>query len=65
LVVDKKSLPACFDITAWTLTEDAKMDEIMAIKHQEYPIEGVQFHPESILSEYGHKLLKNFLETVT
>jgi len=57
LVIDKKSLPDCFDITAWT--DD---NEIMGIKHKDMPIEGVQFHPESILSEYGHDLLKNFLD---
>jgi len=57
LVIDKKSLPDCFDITAWT--DD---NEIMGIKHKDLPIEGVQFHPESILSEYGHDLLKNFLD---
>ncbi|MCH9771020.1 aminodeoxychorismate/anthranilate synthase component II [Methylophilaceae bacterium] len=57
LVIDKKSLPDCFDITAWT--DD---NEIMGIKHKDLLIEGVQFHPESILSEYGHDLLKNFLD---
>ena len=57
LVVEKVSCPDCFDITAWT--DD---DEIMGIKHKTMPIEGVQFHPESILSEYGHDLLRNFLE---
>ena len=57
LVIDKKSLPDCCDITAWT--DD---NEIMGIKHKDLPIEGVQFHPESILSEYGHDLLKNFLD---
>ena len=57
LVIDRKSLPVCFDITAWT--DD---NEIMGIKHKELAIEGVQFHPESILSEHGHDLLKNFLD---
>ncbi len=57
LVVEKISCPNCFDITAWT--ED---DEIMNIKHKTMPIEGVQFHPESILSQYGHDLLLNFLK---
>ena len=56
LVVEKQTLPNCFDITAWT--DD---NEIMGIKHKELAIEGVQFHPESILSEHGHDLLKNFL----
>lgn len=56
LVIEKLSMPACFDITAWT--EDG---EIMAVKHKEYALEGVQFHPESIVTEYGHALLQNFL----
>ena len=57
LVIEKQTLPNCFDITAWT--DD---NEIMGIKHKELAIEGVQFHPESILSEHGHDLLKNFLD---
>ena len=57
LVIEKQTLPNCFDITAWT--DD---NEIMRIKHKELAIEGVQFHPESILSEHGHDLLKNFLD---
>ena len=57
LVIEKHTLPNCFDITAWT--DD---NEIMGIKHKELPVEGVQFHPESILSEHGHDLLKNFLD---
>ena len=57
LVIDSESLPDCFDITAWT--DD---NEIMGIKHKELAIEGVQFHPESILIEHGHDLLKNFLD---
>ena len=57
LVIEKQTLPNCFDITAWT--DD---NEIMGIKHKELAIEGVQFHPESILSEQGHDLLKNFLD---
>ena len=57
LVIERESLPNCFDITAWT--DD---NEIMGIKHKELAIEGVQFHPESILSEHGHDLLKNFLD---
>lgn len=62
LVVEKESLPDCFEITAWTLKEDGEMDEIMGLRHKTLPIEGVQYHPESILTEYGHELLKNFLE---
>ncbi len=62
LVINKDSLPDCFEITAWTQNEDGSMDEIMGIQHKTLPIEGVQFHPESILTEQGHDLLKNFLE---
>jgi len=62
LVINKESLPDCFEITAWTQNEDGSMDEIMGIEHKTLPIEGVQFHPESILTEQGHDLLKNFLD---
>ncbi|MEH6582598.1 MAG: aminodeoxychorismate/anthranilate synthase component II [Halioglobus sp.] len=62
LVVDRESLPDCLEITAWTQTEDGEIDEIMGLRHRELNIEGVQFHPESILSEHGHDLLRNFLE---
>ncbi len=62
LVINKDTIPGCFDITAWTQTEDGKLDEIMGIQHKTLPIEGVQFHPESILTEQGHELLKNFLD---
>lgn len=62
LVIDKTSIPDCFDITAWTQNDDGSIDEIMGIQHKTLPIEGVQFHPESILTEHGHALLKNFLE---
>jgi anthranilate synthase component 2 len=61
LVIEQASLPACLEITAWTETVDGKLDEIMGVRHTTYPLEGVQFHPESILSEHGHRLLKNFL----
>lgn len=61
LVIEKASLPDCFEITAWTQTKDGEMDEIMGIKHKELAISGVQFHPESILTSYGHELLSNFL----
>jgi anthranilate synthase component 2 len=57
LAIERASLPACLEVTAWT--DDG---EIMGVRHKEYDIEGVQFHPESILSEHGHKLLKSFLE---
>lgn len=61
LVVDQTSLPDCLEVTAWT-ENDGQVDEIMGLRHREYPIEGVQFHPESILSEQGHALLQNFLQ---
>ncbi|WP_045858057.1 anthranilate synthase component II [Teredinibacter purpureus] len=62
LVIDKKSLPDCLDVTAWTQTEDGEVDEIMGVRHKTLAVEGVQFHPESILSEHGHKMLQNFLD---
>ncbi|MES9843644.1 MAG: anthranilate/aminodeoxychorismate synthase component II, partial [Candidatus Sedimenticola sp. 6PFRAG5] len=62
LVIDKESLPECLEITAWTRTSDGEMDEIMGVRHKEYDIQGVQYHPESILTEHGHDLLKNFLD---
>ena len=62
LVVEKDSLPKCLEITAWTQHEDGSMDEIMGMRHKTLPIEGVQYHPESILSEHGHALLENFLK---
>jgi len=61
LVVDKQRLPDCLEVTAWTEKEAGELDEIMGIRHKSMLIEGVQFHPESILSEHGHDLLKNFL----
>src|SRR5690606_13530873 len=62
LVVDKDSLPAELEITAWTENPDGSMAEIMGLRHREYPVEGVQFHPESILTQHGNALLKNFLD---
>jgi anthranilate synthase component II len=62
LVVERDSLPDCLELTAWTDGEDGSFDEIMGLRHREFPVEGVQFHPESILTEHGHALLKNFLE---
>lgn len=62
LVIDKASLPDCLEITSWTENDDGSMDEIMGVRHKELPVEGVQFHPESILSQHGHDLLRNFLE---
>ena len=61
LVIERDSLPDCLEVTAWT-ERDGVPDEIMGIRHREYPIQGVQFHPESILTEHGHQLLKNFLD---
>ncbi|GAB5452601.1 MAG: aminodeoxychorismate/anthranilate synthase component II [Halioglobus sp.] len=62
LVVARQGLPDCLEVTAWTQTEDGEMDEIMGLRHRELPVEGVQFHPESILTDHGHDLLRNFLE---
>jgi anthranilate synthase component 2 len=62
LVIEQISLPSCLEITAWTENEDGSLDEIMGVRHKTLPIEGVQFHPESILTEHGHDLLNNFLE---
>ena len=61
LVVEKNSLPDCLEVTAWTETSAGSVDEIMGLRHKEYDIEGVQFHPEAILTEQGHSLLANFL----
>ncbi|MFP1962737.1 aminodeoxychorismate synthase component II [Lonsdalea quercina] len=61
LIVDSASLPDCFEITAWTENSAGTLDEIMGIRHRSLPLEGVQFHPESILSQQGHELLRNFL----
>ena len=63
LVVDHDSLPECLEITAWTET-DGQLDEIMGLRHRDCAVEGVQFHPESILSENGHALLQNFLQSI-
>ncbi|HER19830.1 MAG TPA: aminodeoxychorismate/anthranilate synthase component II [Chromatiales bacterium] len=61
LVIERETLPDCLDITAWTNNPDGTFEEIMGVQHREYAIEGVQFHPESILTEHGHDLLRNFL----
>ena len=63
LVVARDSLPDCLEITAWTETESGEVDEIMGLRHRDLAIEGVQFHPESILTAHGHDLLRNFLES--
>ena len=62
LVVERASLPQALEITAWTENADGSFEEIMGLRHREHPVEGVQFHPESILTDHGHALLKNFLQ---
>jgi len=62
LVIDKASLPDCFEVTAWTENDAGEIDEIMGVRHKDMAIEGVQFHPESILTQHGHDMLKNYLE---
>jgi anthranilate synthase component II len=62
LVVERTSLPECLEITAWTQAPDGAFDEIMGLRHRTLPVEGVQFHPESILTQNGHDLLRNFLQ---
>jgi anthranilate synthase component 2 len=63
LVIDKATLPDSLEITAWTEDENGNLEEIMAVRHKSFAVEGVQFHPESIMSEHGHQLLENFLQT--
>ncbi|MEX0604653.1 MAG: aminodeoxychorismate/anthranilate synthase component II [Marinobacter sp.] len=63
LVIDKATLPECLEVTAWTRNEDGSVEEIMGVRHKTLPIEGVQFHPESIMTEQGHELLRNFLRS--
>jgi len=62
LVIARDSIPDCLEITAWTEDVDGNLDEVMGVRHKELSIEGVQFHPESILTEHGHALLRNFLQ---
>lgn len=62
LVIDAEKLPDCLEVTAWTEDESGRLEEIMGVRHKEFAVEGVQFHPESILSEHGHALLQNFLQ---
>jgi len=62
LVLDANTLPNYLEVTAWTELEGGSMDEIMGVRHKHYPIEGIQFHPESILTQHGHAMLKNFLD---
>lgn len=61
LAIDKSTMPDCLQTTAWTTREDGEKEEIMGIRHVQYPLVGVQFHPESIMTDYGHELLNNFL----
>ncbi len=61
LVIEQASIPDCLEVSAWTQDENGELDEIMAVRHKELPVEGLQFHPESILTEHGHAMLKNFL----
>ncbi|MEM8594290.1 MAG: aminodeoxychorismate/anthranilate synthase component II [Pseudomonadota bacterium] len=63
LVIEQASLPDCLEVTAWTEDSDGNIDEIMGVRHKEHAIEGVQFHPESILTDHGHTLLNNFLSS--
>jgi anthranilate synthase/aminodeoxychorismate synthase-like glutamine amidotransferase len=62
LVIERESLPECLEVTAWTRMADGSPDEIMGVRHRSLDVQGVQFHPESILTEHGHQLLRNFLE---
>ncbi|MGR8931216.1 MAG: anthranilate synthase component II [Gammaproteobacteria bacterium] len=62
LVIEQAALPDCLEITAWTLDEAGNIDEIMGVRHKTLDVEGVQFHPESILTEHGHDMLRNFLD---
>ena len=61
LVIDQAKIPDCLEVTAWTEDETGTLNEVMGVRHKEFPVEGVQFHPESILSDHGHEILKNFL----
>ena len=61
LVVDRHTLPECLDVTAWTENDDGSVEEIMGLRHREHPVQGVQFHPESILTQGGHRMLANWL----
>jgi anthranilate synthase component 2 len=61
-VIEQASLPDCLELTAWTQDEAGNIDEIMGVRHKTLDIEGVQFHPESILTEHGHDMLRNFLQ---
>ncbi|MDJ0805430.1 MAG: aminodeoxychorismate/anthranilate synthase component II [Gammaproteobacteria bacterium] len=62
LVIEQASLPDCLEVTAWTQRADGAMDEIMGVRHKTHAVQGVQFHPESILTQHGHAMLQNFIE---
>ena len=62
LVIKKDSVPDCLEITAWTENDSGELEEIMGVRHKQHPVEGVQFHPESILTDFGHHLLTNFIQ---
>jgi anthranilate synthase component 2 len=62
LVIEQESLPDCLEVTAWTRLPDGSRDEIMGVRHRTMAVQGVQFHPESILTDHGHRLLRNFLD---
>jgi len=62
LVIEQATLPDCLEVTAWTQLPDGARDEIMGVRHKSLAVQGVQFHPESILTEHGHQMLRNFLE---
>ncbi len=63
LVIEKETLPECLELTAWTESDDGEVDQIMGVRHRTLGVEGVQFHPESIVTQHGHELLRNFLNS--
>jgi anthranilate synthase component 2 len=65
LVIEQETLPECLEVTAWTETDAGEREAIMGVRHRELPVEGVQFHPESILTRHGHDLLRNFLRATS
>ena len=63
LVIENETLPECLELTAWTESDDGEVDQIMGVRHRTLGVEGVQFHPESIVTQHGHELLRNFLNS--